>query len=317
MRGFVLKPLLNELSKHTEYSHLRGIDPLESVLQGVLPRSRWKFSLDLGRADSTFGPKWLYLAIWILEQLVYVDENYLRSVYDYYSTGALLTPDGLVSGAHGLPSGVAFTNMFEVFVFRIMARLAGRRIGVNFRHIFQNGDDGLYLSDEECKATDMAAVYQDYGFVLNADKSGSDESKCSYLQRHFYSDHEYKAVMSTNRMLGRILYAERSSIARTGLAVKDYWTANTIMKLENCKRHPDFYSLVDFVRAGDEFGLDPSNILGVDPAAAEGYSPFGEGSQGGSGFADFDTVRYPRGVNLQRGGPSYDRKRARNINRVS
>jgi len=289
----VLNPLLRQLSFTEEFSHLLGIDQLELVLKRVLPIASWKFSLDLGQADSTFGPKWQRLALEILSQLVEVDERYLRSVFNYYSEGELLTPDGIYEGIHGLPSGVAFTNILEIFGFRVMARYAFRKLRVNVSHLFQNGDDGLYLTSDPFEPTDMADIYQRYGLIINPDKSGMSSDDASYLQRHFRRSYNYQAVMSTNRMLGRILYSERGvDVAKVGMSVKDYWTLNTIMKLENCKRHPDFHKLVDFVRAGDESGLNPLPILGRDPVDIEGYSPFGESVYGNSGLLEFETVKY-------------------------
>jgi len=289
----VLNPLLRVLSFSQEFSHLLGIDKLELVLKGILPRAPWKFSLDLGQADATFGPKWLLLGLEIMSQLVELDDRYLRSVFNYYSNGDLLTPNGIYKGIHGLPSGVAFTNILEIFGFRTMARYAFKKMNIKCTHYFQNGDDGLYLTSEPFEPTDMAEIYQRYGLVVNPDKSGMSSDDASYLQRHFRRIHDYQAVMSTNRMLGRILYSERGvDVAKVGMSVRDYWTLNTIMKLENCKRHPDFHKFVDFVRAGDVGGLDPSPILGRDPADAEGYSPFGDGVYGNSGLLDFETVKY-------------------------
>jgi hypothetical protein len=311
----VLQPLLSKLSRNEQFSHLLGIDSLESQLKRDLPRARFKFSLDLGQADATFGPKWQQLTLWMLGQLVDVDLQYLRSIYDYYSAGDLLTPDGIYKGIHGLPSGVGFTNMLEILGFRVMARYALKELRVSYFALYQNGDDGLYLLNDLCEPSDLSDIYQRFGLVLNVDKSGMSPDEASYLQRHFKEQHGYQAVMSTNRMLGRILYAERGVDAKKlGMSVKDYWTLNTIMKLENCKRHPDYRSLVDFVRAGDESGLNPRPILGKDPADVEGYSPFGEGVYGKSGLLEFETVKILLGDGRKKRGPQYADNRVRNIN---
>ena len=163
-----------------------------------------------------------------------------------------------------MPSGVAFTNLLETLVFRAIARGMFADQGIYHFKIYQNGDDGLYLSDGKLDTERASRYWKQFGLILNAAKSQNDEFRCSYLQRHFYGEDGWRAVMSTNRMLVRILYSERDpGIERTGLRPRDFWTVNKIVKLENCKRHPNFPEFVDFVKRGDEGMLDPGPVIRV------------------------------------------------------
>lgn len=288
----VLNVLLNELSKLEGFEHLRGIDYLESVLRSKLASFKFKFGLDLSQLDATFGPLWILLGLSILNELVEVPLEYLEAVFNYYTTGSLLTPEGLYKGTHGMPSGVAFTNLLETLALRVMARLALRQQGVNNFVIYQNGDDGAYLSNEQLDTDILEATYSRYGLALNAQKSGNEADQLVYLQRHFYESEGYPAVMSTVRMLGRILYAERGiNPEQVGLSVREFWTLNTIAKLENCKRHPLFEEFVLFVASGDKWKLDPRAVMQKDIGSVEGFSAFGDSAYGTSGLAEFETVK--------------------------
>jgi hypothetical protein len=288
----VLNVVLNELRNVPGFEHLAGIDQLESALQSNLQNYQFKFGLDLSSLDATFGPLWILLGLSLLNELVDVPLAYLQQVFTYYSTGALLTPDGIYNGTHGMPSGVAFTNLLETLALRVMARHSLRQQGVTDFMIYQNGDDGAYLTNEQLDSDILERDYATYGLILNAQKSGNAADQLSYLQRHFYLVEGYKAVMSTVRMLGRILYAERGiSTEKVGLSVREFWTLNTISKLENCKRHPQFVEFVEFVASGDKWKLDPRPVLGKDIRDVEGFSAFGDSVYGTSGLAEFETVK--------------------------
>lgn len=288
----VLNVLLNELTRIEGFEHLGGIDYLESAIKGKLGSFKYKFGLDLSSLDATFGPLWILLGLSLLNELVDVPLAYLEQVYQYYTSGALLTPEGLYKGTHGMPSGVAFTNLLETLALRVIARLALRQQGVTNFVIYQNGDDGAYLSNEQLETDVVEALYARYGLALNAKKSGNEADQLSYLQRHFYESEGYTAVMSTVRMLGRILYAERGiNPEQVGLSVREFWTLNTIAKLENCKRHPLFEEFVLFVASGDKWKLDPRAVMRKDIGSVEGFSVFGDSAYGTSGLAEFESVK--------------------------
>lgn len=271
----LLYPLLDALSLTGEFSHLRGIDALESVLKSSLGNWSHAISLDLSSADANFGPVLMSCGFQMIVHLVNgVDSRMIDTLYKYYTTGDLLTPDGLITGVHGMPSGVGLTNLLETLVFRVLARIYTAQFGQ--AEVYQNGDDGLYLinagsSDPE----EIAEVFGRYGCKVNTDKTSVSPENISYLQRHLYPNYKYDAIMSTVRMLNRVLYAERGVDAKAmGMAPRDFWTLNTISKLENCKRHPLFEEFVRFVSSGDKYGLDPSPVLNRSVNEIEGYSVF-------------------------------------------
>uniref|UniRef100_A0AB39A391 RNA-directed RNA polymerase n=1 Tax=Perinereis aibuhitensis picobirna-like virus 1 TaxID=3237979 RepID=A0AB39A391_9VIRU len=293
----LLYPLLDALSNTREFAHLRGIDELEKVLKLDLPKWSHAISLDLSAADANFSPILMSCGFQMISALVDgVDPRMIYTLYKYYVSGELLTPEGLAYGAHGMPSGVGLTNLIESLVFRVLARIYLEDFPT-YRY-YQNGDDGLYLVNSIPEPEELAGVFAKYGCVVNVDKTSTDPHHISYLQRHMYPEYGYSAIMSTVRMLNRVLYAERGVDAKAmGMSPKDFWTLNTIAKLENCKRNPLFEKFVRFVRRGDKFGLDPKPVLNKSVNAIEGYSVFriDEGETGSqrssSGLLNFATVK--------------------------
>lgn len=295
----ILHVLIDALRSHIEWADLQGIDYLEHVLTNSLPLYPGKLSLDLSAADKGVSPRLLRLGLRVVNELVAVPTPLLEQTYEYYVAGRILTPDGLWGGSHGLPSGVAWTNLLERFIFGIIARVAARRQGVNDGTFFQNGDDGLYLTEKVLDSDKFAETFKEFGLDMNVAKSSNATDYCSYLQRHFYESLGWTAIMSTNRMLGRILYQESggaiTDYLEANIAIKTFWSLNTIMKLENCKRHPLFGTFVKFVQTGDKYGLDISGIVSKEVDLPRDYGVLGhnpdEDSVNSRGLMKFETVK--------------------------
>jgi hypothetical protein len=127
--------------------------------------------------------------------------------------------------------------------------------------IFGNGDDALIRTEKPFDPNKLFDTIRTMGMVPNEDKTTVSSDEFNYLQMTFRGE---GGVMATTRMLTRILFAERGvDVNKAGMSVKNFWTLNTLSKLENCKRHPNFKEFVEFVQTGDQFGLDVSELLDV------------------------------------------------------
>lgn len=290
----VLYAVLDEIRSIPGFEHLEGVDALEASV--ARHRGKTFISGDFSRMDATFGPVLQLIGFRILSDSVDCDPRLLQQAYQYYSEGEILTPVGIMSGVHGLPSGVALTNLLETLTLRAISYASMLNLGVE-GPLWNNGDDLLLgLGNPEEQIVERFGEYfKQFNLVWNDSKSEVGLS-ASYLQRHFLFDGDFSAVMSTVRMLNRILYAERvNQSAIKEIGPRNFWTLNTIVKLENCKRHPHFKEFVDFVKAGDAYGLDPQEILGVNVSELLGYDPIGSNSSssyGNNGLMEFETVRY-------------------------
>lgn len=300
-------PILDRLQSIRWASHLRGIDALEQVITNE--NGLVYVSLDLSRCDATFSPKLVALGLKIVALLLDLnnDDPCLHQLFKYYTTGDIATPEGIVKGVHGLPSGIGMTNLIETLVLKVLFQYLSDQYGGSLNAGYHNGDDGLLVFGAQPVGIDQlvdgAAAF---GLIVNGDKSSVGQD-FSYLQRHRLTDYPDRLIMSTARMLGRILYSERATASNKEVSIRQAWTLNTIMKLENCKRHPSFERFIDFVRSGDQYNLSVrTKDLKWSPVDVEGYSPFEENGAGDvpvnkqkrGGFWDFETVRFITGEKL-------------------
>lgn len=166
-----------------------------------------------------------------------------------FSTIPIVTPDGVITGWHGVPSGSTFTNEVDSIVQYCVAVASG----VIGRHAQIQGDDGLYTTNNPDK---LFKTFKDHGLNVNEDKSDVSNEYCTFLQKLYHpsfrlADGVIPGVYSSYRALMRLVYPEslvsKKTLKSAGVSTRDYNSIRAIQILENCKNHPLFFDLVRFV----------------------------------------------------------------------
>jgi hypothetical protein len=164
----------------------------------------------------------------------------------------LITPDGVLSGPHGVPSGSTFTNEVDSVAQFLIANENGET------DYDIQGDDGAYCTADPDK---LISLFESYGLNVNKDKSYVSDSYLVYLQNLYHKDYENNGLIGgiypTYRALNRILYLERfTDFEQADIVGSDYFSIRTICILENCKYHPLFEELVKFIFKLDKYNLE-------------------------------------------------------------
>uniref|UniRef100_A0A8J9SD49 RdRp n=1 Tax=viral metagenome TaxID=1070528 RepID=A0A8J9SD49_9ZZZZ len=195
-----------------------------------------------------------------LFQSKYSDE--IDSIIALKSTIPIVTPEGVRYGGHGEPSGSAFTNEDDSIAQFLVARRSGV-LDESLNLFAIQGDDGVYAIDPE-KVPTFLKVFENF-FKINLEKTKQTSNHLFYLQNLYHpfyrkEDGTIPGVYSTVRALNRILYQERfTNFVEYELKGKDYYALRTLSILENCKNHPLFRELVEFVFGLDKYDLSPSS----------------------------------------------------------
>lgn len=185
-------------------------------------------------------------------ELDYIEERFLNI--------GILTPSGIISGPHGVPSGSTFTNEVD----SIVQALISTSLPYIKEGDFQiQGDDGVYLVPIG-KEDELFSAFDSFGLTVNREKSYSSGNYAIYLQNLFHSDYIKSGIIGgiypVYRALNRIMYQERwSDFEDFDMSGKDYYSIRTICILENCKHHPLFKEIVAFVKAHDKYSLDTTS----------------------------------------------------------
>lgn len=172
-----------------------------------------------------------------------------------FKTIPIVTPEGIIHGAHGVPSGSVFTNEIDSIVQYLVALSCKVVEYINLCQI--QGDDGVYLTSDP---DELFRCFTKYGLKVSRDKTVVSDDYAVYLQSLYHSDYmrdgRYVGVYPTYRALGKILYLEKfQDFSKDEISGADYFAIRTISILENCKHHPLHKELVLYVLSRDKYKL--------------------------------------------------------------
>jgi hypothetical protein len=213
----------------------------------------------------------------------------LDRIFKRFNTIGLITPDGVYSGPHGVPSGSTFTNEVDSVAQYLIATAYGL-----VSNVFDiQGDDGVYAVQDPDSLKDF---FRSFGLNVNEEKSYVHDDCLIYLQNLYHIDYIKDGIIGgiypTYRALNRILYLERYiDFVGDDIKGKDYFSIRTICILENCKFHPLFRDLVELVYKSDKYKLAYSD---------EGLAKYIERFDKSNGVANVLKFRYedePSGLN--------------------
>lgn len=258
------RPLLDHQRQLEWRSALVGPAAIDKSLSSMIALARrdglTMLSIDFSKYDQTVKRTLQNYAFDYIKSLYQSQYHGLLSVIaERFNTVGLVTPDGVWNGQHGVPSGSAFTNEVDSIVQYIIARSViddDNRINIQ-------GDDGAYVCNES-ELMRLKTKFQEFGLIVNNDKSYESYSSFVYLQKLFSSEYmidgDVGGIYPTYRALSRLVYLERFTMLEGEIDGKDYFSLRAIAILENCKHHPLFEELVRFVLQRDRYGLEFSSI---------------------------------------------------------
>jgi hypothetical protein len=215
-------------------------------------------SMDFSSYDATLREghqKAAFQYIKSMFQEQYADE--IDYIADRFGTIGLVTPEGVMNGKHGVPSGSTFTNEVDSICQYQMAM----NIDPDLKHFQIQGDDGAY-SHHNPEA--LMEGFESLGMEVNKEKSHLADNWLTYLQMLYHDEYRDASgliggIYPTYRALNRLVYQERfDDFKEYGLEGSDFYAIRTLSILENCRNHPLFEEFVKFIMKIDKYGLEPS-----------------------------------------------------------
>jgi hypothetical protein len=178
-------------------------------------------------------------------------------ISDRFGTIGLVTPDGVMEGKHGVPSGSTFTNEVDSICQYQMAM----DIDPDIKHFQIQGDDGCYSHPSP---ETLMEGFEARGMKVNKEKSHIASNWLTYLQLLYHDDYRdihglIGGIYPVYRALNRLVYQERfDDFKDYGIEGRDFYAIRTLSILENCRNHPLFEIFVKFILSKDKYGLEPS-----------------------------------------------------------
>lgn len=260
------RPLLELQAKQSWRSALVSPEAVALGMTRLINQARQSdlklLSIDFSLYDNTVKKK---LQAYAFEMIALCFQPQFRfDVYrirNIFNTIGVVTPEGILSGPHGIPSGSTFTNeVGSIIQFLIASQFSS---GIEFVTLSQvQGDDGVYLVRVASTVMDF---FRSFGLIVNDEKSYVATNWAVYLQSLYHSDYvDEKGIINgiypTYRALNRIIYPERfEDFSKYEISGPDYFAIRTITILENCKYHPLFREFVSYVVKLDKYSLEFSD----------------------------------------------------------
>jgi len=303
------RPLLDHQKKLRWRTALNGPDHVDRAVSDALVKAKFSgkvgVSIDFAQFDASVSTARSNSAFKYVSELFQSDfSNDLFYIMNRFQTIGLLTPEGVISGDHGIPSGSTFTNE----VGSITQYQSARDSGLNLVDYQIQGDDGCYFVKPE-EVDTLLNSFSEAGLNINRTKSYVSSDYVIFLQRLYHLDYMKNdligGIYPISRALNKILYQERwANFEDYSLTGKDYYAIRTISILENCKYHPLFKEFVRFIYNLDKYKLNPSQIginqyinMITNTEGLEGilYNQFGDNIRG---IKNFETVKLIKSMSL-------------------
>ena len=229
-------------------------------------------STDFESFDASLGPGWRTWARKLQHRLMKEtpQTGELLEALEHVASNIplMVQMDNIITGEHGEPSGIVFTNWDDSVSHRFAQHRIENVHGVRLDEDTQvQGDDGLLATYPSLDAEAVTRVYADLGLRANPDKQFEGEDDCLYLQRYHHISKVggmYPTYRALNSLLGQERYHDPEKWDARMV------TLRAIMILENTKHHPLFQEFVAFVQSGDKYRLGASYPGGIQELLSPG-----------------------------------------------
>lgn len=168
----------------------------------------------------------------------------------------LVTPSGILTGEHGIPSGSVFTNEVGSTIQYLVARSSRLVFTENMQC---QGDDGIVIVKTD-NVDQYLSNFSKYGLKINKKKTTVKPRSGTFCRKYYDSEYiqdgKIGGIYPVYRALCRLVFPERwTNFEDFQIEGKDYYSIRAITILENCKHHPLFRELVEFVYRLDKYKL--------------------------------------------------------------
>jgi len=247
------RPLLELQAKQSWRKALLSPDDINAALTKLIDSSISEgnqiMSIDFSSYDNSVKEhliKPAFESIKLLFQTKY--SGYLDQICYNFINVPIITPKGVLTGPHGIPSGSTFTNEVDSIV---QFGVAQECKDIRLLELCQiQGDDGAY---SVTSGDPVFRHFKSYGLKVNETKSYVSKDWAIYLQQLFHVDYRdsegtITGIYPVYRALNRVLHLERfTDFTSDGMKGSDYFSIRTISILEQCKHHPLFSEFVTYV----------------------------------------------------------------------
>lgn len=257
------QPLLVHQKGLVWRSALLGPEYVDKAISTLIAKAKQAdlllVSVDFSTFDASVSKKLINSAFGYIKSLFQSSYHVqLEYIKNRFINIGILTPYGVYTGDHGVPSGSTFTNEVDSIVQYLVAKSS--KVISSDELIQVQGDDGA-VAIKESDYERLKQAFIDAGLVFNSSKSYKSKDFIIYLQNLYHCDYADESgniggIYPIYRALTRLCFQERwTNFEDYELEGRDYYSLRSLSILENCKNHPLFREFVEFIKSKDKYSL--------------------------------------------------------------
>jgi hypothetical protein len=256
-------PLLSHLRGSVQFAAWNHPDVVDSAITyGMSLRQKQKISVDFSSYDQSLHPA-LIDGVEFVTKSSFRTEHHAQITYVFEAIRRipLITPGGVVTGDHGMPSGSGLTNYGDGVAQWIGWEYVALMLGVQLLFLTFQGDDAVVVFSRPVDPGIVARIWKsDFGMSLSTEKSNVSNTEVHFLQNvhseSYLKDGVAVHVRPLMRILNGMLSYER--LVRKSLGWSGYAdTLRWLQQMQNGKHHPHFREIVKFWFARDKYAELP------------------------------------------------------------
>jgi len=295
----LMAPIIELFKRLNGFSALVSSDKVNRRMTEFIKDDRIKYSIDFSSCDQFALPLvgFAFDAMrWMFKRK---HHRIIDMVEDRFRNIPLLTPDGIWTGEHGVPSGAGPTNWVDSLVNRILGGGCALAAGTDLDDWEGQGDDGVWLFRKDPGLEHITEFARSMGMYVGVDKGGVSTDNLLYLQNVYMRVYQVDALSVGVRPLERLLPGLLGFETPRDKAWRPVDTSfRWIQQVENAKYHPFFESIVRLLFQHDrmlrDFTIRELIDIGgglTEIEAREKSSGFPYGKEPLSELAQFATVK--------------------------
>jgi hypothetical protein len=260
LEQMLFRPFLEVRKQSPARVALLGPEKVDEGVTRIMNQARQRkqdiISIDFKGFDKTIRWKlqwraWRYIASFFQPSYAHM----MAETILHFANGGLVTPNGVWSGPHGVPSGSTFTNELDSIAQEIA--INGHVSGHLNANVIVQGDDGLYSGN----MGDIESMASKAGLSISEDKTMVSQEEAHYLQ-NYYSFHYSNSVGILNgiypitRCASHILFPDRTSDSVVEeIGSDEYYASRTVQILSQSVNHPAFMEFAKYVQDNSPYDL--------------------------------------------------------------
>ena len=257
MGGPWIYPFIDWMRQYDQFVAWRGPEATGVKIGDLLRKdpSLPVLSIDYSSFDQTQTPE---LVTTVLNELVWpsmgsIKPGVWRDWVHNFTAGPLVTPDRLVHGEHGVPSGSVATNFVDSINNALCILGYMESYGIE-GHFFVQGDDAIIIGQGVEPDTFSDFARTEYGFIAHPEKQHYGYGEADFLKMSYYAANSYLPTYPCARVGWRMIGHERYSFGG-----KEWgpWAVvvRAVQQLQNAIHSPAINDLVEWAAEGDSLRL--------------------------------------------------------------